>query len=179
MVGKTHSGKSTFARMLENALPDFAILETDPIGLFLKESFSKASKLHDEIQGDFSGTTLKFEVFETILAHTLLHKQNIILANSNMWRDGRARIFQKIYDAGYQSVIVHMNIPEQELLNRVEKSDRPTDVLTTSKNFTELVIKQREFMALPTSNESDHFFEIGDVGEIESVIKKINTTLFK
>jgi len=48
------------------------------------------------------------------------------------------------------------------------------DVLAMSKNFTELVIKQREFMTPPTSNESDHFFEIGDVGEIEDLIAEIS-----
>lgn|GEM_PF-3198259 len=174
MVGKTHSGKSTFARMLEEALPDFAILETDPISVFEREFFPKTASLKGESNGDFTEPTLTFKFFQTLVDHALFYKQNIILGNSNMWSDGRTRILKKIHSAGYLSVIVFMNLYEKVLFDRVAYAKRPTNVLTTSKNFDELIIKQRDRLTSPTLDESDYFFEITDVNEIGDVIASIS-----
>ena len=40
-IGKTHTGKSTFAKELVEDIPNGVILETDSIALFLKDTFPK------------------------------------------------------------------------------------------------------------------------------------------
>ena len=174
-VGKTHSGKSTFAKMLHQQLPSFHIIETDPIAIFLKEYAPGLAEIRGEASGDFSKPTLKFKLFETVVDHTLEYSQNIILANSNMWAVGRKRVVDTLQNSGYTVIMVYLNPHEDVMFGRIKSAGRSTVQLSSSKDYSELLIKQRDRMTPPTAEEADHFIEITDQDQIPEIIGAIQS----
>lgn len=98
-VGKTHSGKTTFAHMVKEFLPNSFVLDSDVISIFLRENFPLVhlSSVNREIgrNFDFNEPQLGYAIFKTILSFSLEHDFRIILSNSNSpekGKDGNNRV---------------------------------------------------------------------------------------
>ena len=67
-IGKTHSGKTTFANELKKENGNILVLEADPIAVFIKEHFPELvdadNNKHYEIFGEVS---LKYKIFLLLL----------------------------------------------------------------------------------------------------------------
>ncbi|MDB5260476.1 MAG: hypothetical protein JWN37_707 [Candidatus Nomurabacteria bacterium] len=172
-IGKTHTGKSTFAKELSTEVPNVVIIETDPIALFLKASFSTLHALDVDHKGSFSSPALKFLVFRTILDFALNQKTNIIMSNSNMYENGRRDVLKVIKNHDAKTIGLYFNYEEKIIMDRVKISNRDIDVLSVSKNFEELIINQRARFQSPNKDEFDYFFEVTHPEELLDVKKRI------
>lgn len=172
-VGKTHSGKSTFANEIVSEIPNCVILETDPIALFLRATFPKLHTSDLDHTGSFSSPALKFLVFRTVLTFALEREFNIIMSNSNMYENGRKDVLSIINQYPVKTIGVYLNFPEDILLERVEHSGRDTSVLSVSKDFKDLVVNQRVRFQPPNKNDFDYFFEATNPEELLEVKTKI------
>ena len=108
-IGKTHSGKSTFANEIISEIPNGVILETDPIALFLRATFPNLHALDMDHSGGFSSPSLKFLMFRTILTFALEQDFNIVMSNSNMYEKGRKDVLDIIKKYRHKTIGVYFN----------------------------------------------------------------------
>lgn len=173
-IGKTHSGKTTFAKELEKSNNDTIILELDPIALFMRENFPKLRELDDrEHSGKFKNISLKYQTFLLFLEFAMSFDRPIILSNSNMWIKGRRLVSKLAKKFNYKVIGVYFDFPEEFLLNRIKKSKRTTNVLRVSKSFEDLIIRQRTRMEIPNPNDFEEFYIIKSENDLEKIKNKL------
>ncbi|MEI6863939.1 MAG: AAA family ATPase [Candidatus Adlerbacteria bacterium] len=172
-IGKTHSGKSTFAKEIATSIPNSVILETDTIALFLRSHYLSLHSLDLDHKGSFSDPSLKFLVYCTILEFALKQGSNCILSNSNMYENGRKQVLDIIKKYPGKTIGVYFNYPEEVLFERVKNSQRDTKVLSVSKDFNELIVKQRERFQPPNPSDFDYFFEVTNPDQLSEISKEI------
>lgn len=160
-IGKTHSGKTTFAKALEKENQNLIILEADPVALFMKEHFPKLSENDDKHhESTFKNISLKYKTFLVFVEFAMSLNRPIVLSNSNMWKKGREFIFKLCKKFDYKIIGVYFDYLENLLFERVKISNRNTAVLRRSKDFSELIINQRSRMEPPNKKDFDKFFVI-------------------
>nr|WP_186321309.1 AAA family ATPase [Bacillus sp. FJAT-22090] len=167
-VGKTHSGKTTFALALEKDMLNSIVIDQDNHAVFLHTYYEKLIPQ----QGH---NTIKYLLTQTIVNHAINDTDcHIILSNSNRNRTGRLKLLKPYKDKNFTSVIVNFDIPEYVLQERVTKSQRSTSILRTVTTFEEVLTRQQNEEALaPTLDEVDHLFIVKNANEIPSVIREI------
>ncbi|MFH0856533.1 MAG: ATP-binding protein [bacterium] len=176
-VGKTHSGKTTFACRVNDFFPDSFVLDSDVISMFLRENFPliHLSPINREIghNFDFNKPQLQYGIFKTILSFSLKNGFNAILSNSNTRKEARKDLIKFVRKYGIKVIMVYFNISEEILIERIKKANKSTAVLNSSKDFYVLLEKQRKIFEPPDKKEADYFFEIKDEEDISKVLKNI------
>ncbi|MFU1796214.1 ATP-binding protein [Paenibacillus azoreducens] len=171
-VGKTHSGKTTFARTLEQKLHNSVVIDQDNHAEFINTYYKN-------LRPKRGPNTIKYAVTQTIVNHAVNQTDfHLILCNSNRARQGRLHLLNYFQDQGFTRILVHFNLPDHVLKERVAKSQRSTNVFRNASSFLEVLMKQQADsqqaeMAGPSENEADHFFVIQNSDEVENVIQNI------
>ena len=98
-VGKTHSGKTTFAKELESVLQQSIVIDQDNHAEFINQHYKKLRP----IEGP---NTLKFSVTDTIVNYATEQSNfHIILSNSNLNKSGRANVLQYFHNKGFKVLL--------------------------------------------------------------------------
>ncbi|WP_042149235.1 AAA family ATPase [Paucisalibacillus sp. EB02] len=174
-VGKTHSGKTTFARELEKKLDNSIVVDQDNHAEFINSYYKK-------IQPKTGPNTLKHALSKLIVDYT---KENtdfhLIICNSNRSIHDRNYLLKELFPAKeYTRILVHFDIPDHILQARVGQSKRSTTIFRGATNFEQVLVRQhaddsREDVKSPYLSEADYLFKIKDSLEVETVIKDIIT----
>ncbi len=173
-IGKTHSGKTTFAKELEEINHDVLVLEADPIALFMRENFPKLREMDDkEHSVKFKNVSLKYKIFLLLLEFSMSFDKTIILSNSNMYSSGRKLIFNLAKKFNYKIIGVYFDFPEELLVSRIKKSKRTTKILRVSKDFNELIINQRTRMQIPNPKDFNKFFIVNSESNFNEMKKDL------
>jgi predicted kinase len=160
-IGKTHSGKTTLAKELENIDIDIINIEADPISLFIRDNFPRIRDLENINTIDrYKEVSLKYSIFLELLEFVMAFGNPIVLSNSNMYQRGRMLIYKLAKKFNYDIIGVYFDLPEEILLERINKSNRTTKILRVSKNFTDLIINQRNRIEIPKSRDYKKFYII-------------------
>ncbi|MDQ0350413.1 tRNA uridine 5-carbamoylmethylation protein Kti12 [Alkalibacillus filiformis] len=168
-VGKTHSGKSTFAKKLDKELNHSIIIDQDHHAGFINTHYPT-------LQPKSGPNTLKHSISKLIVDYakenTNLH---FIVCNSNRSKAGRAYLLNEIYKKDeFIRIIVHFNISYDTLLDRVTQSERNTNILRNASSFKEVLLRQQaEDVIDPDEDEADFFFTISNNDETNEVIRRI------
>jgi predicted kinase len=171
-IGKTHSGKTTFAKELEKE--NIIILEADPIALFMKEHFPKLRENDNKHHNSsFNEISIKYKTFLLFLEFAMSLNKTIILSNSNMYEDGRKFIFNLCKNFNYKNIGVYFDFPEDFLIERIKKSKRTTAILNVSRDFNDLIINQRTRMEIPSPNDFEKFFVIKSEKDLIKIKNKL------
>ena len=173
-VGKTHSGKTTFARALEKELKNSLVMDQDNQAEFI-------NRFYKQLLPKEGPNTLKHSLSKLIVNYAIEHSDcNLILCNSNRSRKGRLYLLEELFNRhDFFRIIVHFDIPDDVLMNRVRHSQRSTNIFRGDySDFEEVLIRQqadslKEDVATPVDNEADQLFVIKDNEEVDSVIQKI------
>lgn len=174
LVGKTHTGKTTFGRLLKERVANLIVLETDPIALFLREHFAEVAYVDDkEHTGKFEKVALKFQLFQTIFERALEIEKPLVLSNSNMWKEGRKRILEQCKKAGRPTTGIHFDLPIEVLKERAVVSGRDKRVLRTSQHFAELLERQENRMQVPDPSEFDEFYIVHSQAEYDLMLERL------
>lgn len=169
-IGKTHSGKTTFAKELEEINQNLLVLEADPIALFMREHFPKLREMDNKKDfGKFKNISLKYKLFLSLLEFSMSFDRTIILSNSNMYESGRKLIFKLAQKFDYKIIGVYFDFPEDFLISRIKKSKRTTKILRVSKDFNDLIINQRTRMEIPKPKDFDLFYTIKSENDLIKV----------
>lgn len=171
-VGKTHSGKTTFAKALEKRLPNSIVVDQDNHAEILQTYYPSLVPK----QGP---NTIKYSLTQTIIDYAVNETScHVILCNSNLNSKERVNLLAYYQTNGFITILVNFDIPEEVLDKRVRESMRSTAVLRTVSTFEEVLIQQRkgsseDELSVPSKTEADQLFVIKDAHESESVILKI------
>ncbi|PYZ96736.1 CRISPR-associated protein Cas2 [Alteribacter lacisalsi] len=173
-VGKTHSGKTTFAKALEKKLDNAFVMDQDHHAAFINTHYKKL----EPKQGP---NTLKHAISKAIVRYAIDQTDyHIISCNANRSAKGRKYLLEELYgEEKFIRIIVHFDLPDDVLFDRVTHSQRSTNIFRGPyTDFKEVLLGQQaesgiEDVADPEEGEADHLFVIKDSGEAESVIKKI------
>ncbi|MDW0115634.1 AAA family ATPase [Sporosarcina thermotolerans] len=171
-VGKTHSGKSTFARDLERALDNSFVMDQDNHAEFINLHYKK-------LQPKSVPNTLKHSISKLIVDYAKEHTDfHIIASNAN--RKGRRYLLEEIYPKDeFVRILVHFDIPDEILFERIANSQRSTNIFRGNyTTFKEVLLRQQKESQLedvvdPEEGEADFLFVIKDSDEVGSVIKEI------
>ncbi|WHY27032.1 AAA family ATPase [Bacillus wiedmannii] len=173
-VGKTHSGKTTFARALEKELPHSFVMEQDNQAEFINAHYEK-------LQPAGGANTFKHGLSKFIVnyakEHTNLH---LIICNSNRSKNGRLFLLNELFPQNeYVRILVHFDIPDDVLYERVDRSTRSTNIFRGSySSFKEVLNRQQaeslhEDVVDPIENEADYLFVIRNSKDVNSIIEEI------
>lgn len=171
-VGKTHSGKTTFAKSLEKEMHNSVVIDQDNHAEFLQKHYQKLLPKQGE-------NSIKYAITQTILDYAVNEtKCHLILCNSNRNRVGRLKLLEQLQSKGFTTIIVNFKIPEHVLRDRVNHSHRSTTILRTVSTFEEVLIRQHNEtnqgeVIEPKTGEADHLFTIQDTDDVQSVIQII------
>ncbi|MEK4386183.1 AAA family ATPase [Solibacillus sp. FSL W7-1464] len=173
-VGKTHSGKSTFAHALEKQLSNSFIMDQDNHAEFINTHYKK---LLPNQGTNLLKNSLSKLIVEYAKEHTDFH---FIICNSNRNIKGRKHLLEEVFPAeAFVRILVHFDISDDELHSRVKKSQRSTNIFRGRiTNFEELLLRQQAESSEidivdPTVHEADRLFIINNNNDIEKVIHSI------
>lgn len=171
-VGKTHSGKTTFAKELEQRLNNSVVIDRDNNAEFIN-TYYKA------LLPKQGANTLKNAVSRTIVDYAVNETNyHLILCNANRGRRGRMDLLERFKQKGFVSILINFDIPDHILQTRIANSQRSTTIFRNASSFEELLSRQQaeshngDVMA-PTAGEADHLFVIKDSNEVQLVIQEI------
>ncbi|MFK4326040.1 MULTISPECIES: ATP-binding protein [Bacillus] len=175
-VGKTHTGKTTFAKALEKELPHSFIMDQDNQAEFINTYYEK-------LQPTEGPNTLKHGLSKFIVdyakEYTNLH---LIICNSNRSRNGRMYLLNELFkeeEEEYVRIFVHFDIPDDVLYERVARSTRSINIFRGNySSFKEVLVRQQaesqhEDVVDPVENEADYLFVIRDSKDVKSTIEEI------
>lgn len=171
-VGKTHSGKTTFAKALEKLLPNSVVIDQDNHAEFLHTYYQTLLPK----QGH---NTIKYALTQTIVDYAVNETNcHLILCNSNRNRTGRLKLLEYYHKEGFTTIVVNFDIPDQILKERIAKSQRSTTILRTVTTFDEVLTRQQDEsnnseVTAPIEDEADRLFVIKNEEGVPSVIQKI------
>jgi len=171
-VGKTHSGKTTFAKALEKEIHNSVVIDQDNHAEFLQKHYQNILPKQGE-------NSIKYAITQTIFDYAVNETNcHLILCNSNRNQVGRLKMLGQLKSKGFTTIIVNFNIPENVLKDRVNHSQRSTTILRTVSTFGEVLIRQdnetnQGVVIEPTEGEADYLFLIQNAHDTQNVIRKI------
>lgn len=173
-VGKTHSGKSTFARDLEKELENSFVLDQDNHAEFI-------NKYYQKLQPKTGPNTLKHSISKLIANYAIENTDlHIIASSANRTSKGRKYLLEDVYDKEkFTRILVHFDIPDEILKERVINSTRRTNIFRGAyTNFEQVLMRQQaeslhEDVVDPKEGEADYLLIIRDNEEVKSVIEEI------
>jgi predicted kinase len=171
-VGKTHSGKTTFAKELEQQLKNSIVIDQDNHAEFVNAYYKSLRPLKGP-------NTIKYAITNTIVDYAVrMTDFHLILSNSNRNIKGRLEVLTDFHDKDFESVLVHFDLPDYILQERVHTSQRSKSIFRTASNFIEVLNRQTQEsqqgnISDPKVGEANYLFVIKDSLEVQSVIQRI------
>ncbi|QAY67922.1 ATP-binding protein [Paenibacillus protaetiae] len=169
-VGKTHSGKTTFAESLQAQLPGSVMIDQDNHAAFI-------NKHYRGLRPKEGPNRLKFAITQTIADYAVRETDcHLILSNSNRYRTGRLKLLEHYRKEGFICVLVYFDVPDAVLQERVAATERSGDIFRTAASFNEVLIRQQketDDVFPPTAEEADHLFTINTPDDVPAVIQSI------
>ncbi|MGY0694569.1 AAA family ATPase [Virgibacillus sp. FSP13] len=172
-VGKTHSGKTTFARALEHELNNSIVMDQDNHAEFI-------NTYYNSLQPKQGPNTLKHSISQLIVNYAIEQtKFHLIICNSNRSRKGRLYLLEQLFHKNkFIRILVHFDSPDHVLQDRITQSRRSTNIFRGASNFAEVLARQqadslKEDVTDPVEGEADHLFVIKDNEEVDFVIQRI------
>ncbi|MCJ8007826.1 ATP-binding protein [Lederbergia wuyishanensis] len=167
-VGKTHSGKTTFARGLEQQLYNSIVIDQDNHAEFINTYYRS-------LLPQKGPNTIKYAVTQTIVDYAVNQTDfHLILCNSNRSERARLNLLKNFKNKGFITILVHLDIPDHILQERVSSSHRSTAIFRTASTFEEVLNRQQaESHSDPIEEEADYLFVIKDTEEIQLVTSRI------
>ncbi|MCM3496935.1 ATP-binding protein [Paenibacillus lactis] len=167
-VGKTHSGKTTFAKELESVLQQAVVIDQDNHAEFINSHYKKLRP----IEGP---NTLKFSVTNAIVKYAIEESNfHIILSNSNLSKSRRTNVLRHFQDKGFESIIVYFDLPTDLLKERVIKTQRSKAIFRSASSFLEVLERQENSTLIqPSKDEANYLFDIKDSSSTMEIIQQI------
>lgn len=171
-VGKTHSGKTTFAQELEVHLNNSIVIDQDNHAEFINTYYKS-------LRPQEGPNTIKYSITNTIVDYAVQKTDfHLILCNSNLNSKGRTDLLTYFHNKGFESIIVYFDIPDSILQERVANSQRSKSIFRTASSFNEVLNRQitessKGEVPVPKEGEANYLFVIKDSQEVQSVIHRI------
>jgi len=169
-VGKTHSGKTTFAKALEKELSNSVVIDQDNHAEFLQSYYKR-------LMPKRGPNIIKYSITKTIVDYAAAETDcHIILCNSNRNQKDRQKMLEYYHSRQFTSILVSFNIPDDVLRRRIMASQRSTSVLRVASSFLEVLSRQQAEsdqgdIKAPAEGEADYLLNIGHPDDVTEVIR--------
>lgn len=173
LIGKTHSGKTTFAKRLEKIDKNILLIEGDPIELFLKSDFARLKNIDEKRYLTHKGNSLLHKIFSVFFNFALETGQPIILSNANIWRGWRKKVIKLARKFDYKIIGVYFDLSNELLLKRISKTKKTTKVIREAINFRELLINQSDRIQIPKETEFDEFYIVKSEKDLRALKNRL------
>lgn len=162
-VGKTHSGKSSFARSLAEKLPNTTVVDQDNQAEFLHAHYPALLRAEgpNRVKHALTRTLVEYATDETDC--------HVVLCNANLEPRSRKELLRYFREKGFVCILVNFLVPDQVLLERIQTSNRPRSILRTAASFEEVLARQAG-AAAPGREEAEHGFAIRSEPDAAEVI---------
>lgn len=171
-VGKTHSGKTTFAKALERQLADAIVVDQDNHAEILKTYYPALVPKE-------GANTIKYALTQTIVNHAVDQTDcHIILCNANRNRLGRLKLLDFYRSKGFTTILVNFDMADEVLKTRIDQAGRDTSILRTVSSFKDVLKRQQAESVdnpgvTPTPDEADYLFHVANEQQAEAAISEI------
>ncbi|MGF2616127.1 ATP-binding protein [Rossellomorea vietnamensis] len=167
-IGKTHSGKSTFAKLLEKQLNNSLVIDQDHHADFINTHYKR-------LLPENGPNTLKTSITKSIVEYAVKNTPfHLILCNANLNRESRLKVLEYYHKKGFSSILVYFKLPDEVLEQRIASSSRRTNIFRSASTFQEVLIRQNQANDnSPCRGEADYLFEIGEPEQAFHVIDEI------
>lgn len=171
-VGKTHSGKTTFAKALERQLAGAIVVDQDNHAEILQTYYPA-------LVPKAGANAIKYALTQTIVDHAVDQTDcHIILCNANRNQQGRLKLLDFYRSKGFTTILVNFDIADDLLETRIDQAGRDTSILRTVSSFKD-VLKRQQMESVgnpgvtPAPNEADYLFNVTNEVEVEAAIFEI------
>jgi len=171
-VGKTHSGKTTFAQALEKQMDNIVVIDQDNHAEFINAYYKT-------LLPKTGANTFKHTITQTIIQYAIEKTDfHLILCNSNRSLNFRRRQIASFKEKGFSAIIVTFEIPDHILQDRVANSARKKNIFRSASGFEEVLLRQQQESSdpdfkKPREDEADYVFEMTSSDNHQDVIQKI------
>lgn len=171
-VGKTHSGKTTFAQALERRLANAIVIDQDNHAEILRNYYPVLVPK----QG---ANIIKYALTQTIVDCAVDQSDcHIISCNANRNQKGRLKLLEFYRDKGFTTIVVNFDIADEVLEARIDRAGRDTSILRTVSSFYDVLERQRvesleDPGVAPAPSEADYLFTVANEQQIEAAISAI------
>ncbi|WP_434399852.1 ATP-binding protein [Planococcus sp. 11815] len=171
-VGKTHSGKTTFAKALERQLANAIVVDQDNHAEILKTYYPALVPKE-------GANAIKYALTQTIVNHAVDQTDcHIILCNANRNRQGRLKLLDFYRSKGFTTILVNFDMADEVLKTRIDQAGRDTSVLRTVSSFKDVLVRQQAESVdnpgvTPTPDEADYLFSVTNEQQAEAAISEI------
>ncbi|MDN5709388.1 MAG: ATP-binding protein [Planococcus sp. (in: firmicutes)] len=171
-VGKTHSGKTTFAKALERKLVNAIVVDQDNHAEILQSYYPALVPKE-------GANAIKYALTQTIVDHAVTQTDcHIILCNANRNRQGRLKLLEFYRSKGFTTILVNFSIADDVLETRIDQSGRDTAILRTVSSFKDVLARQQAESVdnpgvTPATGEADYLFTVANEQQIEAAISAI------
>ena len=168
-IGKTHSGKTTFGKKLEEMLPTSIVIDQDNHATFLHTHYPKLIPEHNPFK-------LKILLSQFILNYAITETDApIIISSANLSKNGRNALLEQFFPQDmWTRIYVYFDYSNETLHQRIKHTTRSTTIFRdTTMTFEHLIEKHAEQLEPPTVDEVDYLLHVNETQSIEYVIEKI------
>ncbi|UOY92364.1 ATP-binding protein [Ectobacillus sp. JY-23] len=169
-VGKTHSGKTTFARRLEKELPNAVVMDQDNQAAFLHTYYER-------LMPQEGPNVIKHALSQLLVEYAKTQTDaHIIVCNANRSQNARKTLLEDVFPpAQFVRILVHFAIPDEVLHERVQESTRSTTIMRGPyTTFAEVLAKQQAQPEIdPAEGEADYLFVLQHTDEVPIVIEEV------
>ena len=173
-IGKTHSGKTTFAQALKKQLSNSVVIDHEDHVEFLQSYYKDSLPKQGShiVKNTISRLVLDY--------HLAFTKNHLIICNTNLSPDNQFTIHEKLFSENkITSVLIYFDNSEKVLLDRINESNRTIPQFgSVHSNFIEVFNQQKA--ASPNQKEeisqfdrADHIFIMNDNEQQDDIIEKI------
>ncbi len=173
-IGKTHSGKTTFANALKQKLSNSVVIDQEAHVEFLQSYYqdSLPKQGNHTMKNTMSKLALDYYITCT--------NTNMIVCNTHLSRAHRLTILEKIFTKNkFTRILIYFEIPEDVIVARIKESNRSISQFRSDcSNFEEVLALQKEASSnlneeYPQLDEADYIFIINDNCNQDAVIEEI------
>lgn len=185
IVGMNHSGKTTFARQLEQKVNNLVVVENDVRREFAEKNYRKLRDISREWVRTFDRPDLRTYHLKTMIEYAILEWLNICLANCNTKKQYRKAIIEFARNNNAKVIMIHMNIEYRILLERAKKAHltKNQDIYSwkiwiweTIKSDNPIIAnleRMRENFDTPTVDEADTLLQVDNTNWDEMMHKVV------
>lgn len=172
-VGKTHSGKTTFAKALERQLANAIVVDQDNHAEILQTYYPALVPKE-------GANAIKYALTQTIVDHAVDQTDcHVILCNANRNQQGRLRLLEFYRSKGFTTILVNFDMADEVLKTRIDQAGRDTSILRTVSSFKDILVRQKAESVgnpgvIPSLDEADYLFTVANEQQIEAVISAIH-----
>ena len=169
-IGKTHSGKTTFGKKLEEKLPKSIVVDQDNHATFLHTHYPKLIPEQNQFK-------LKIMLSQFILNYAITETDTpIIISSANLSKKGRVALLEQFFPQDkWTRIYVYFDFSTETLQQRIKHTTRSTTIFRdTTMTFERLIEKHSEQLEPPTDEEVDYIFHVNETQPVKKVIEMIN-----